>query len=64
MFTGFFALTVMASWMVFRRLRRVRSAEGGLGVMWYAGAAAAYTTLFVLGMMLALLIGIVHNGSG
>ncbi len=61
--TSFVALALTGSWMIFKRLRELSRQQGAL-VSLLAGGAGAFTLLFLLGICLALLVGIVGLAGG
>ncbi|MGH7609037.1 MAG: hypothetical protein ACREOD_03685 [Candidatus Dormibacteria bacterium] len=60
---SFFALMLVGIRMVARRVRRL-TAGGDPMVAWISVGASIYTFLFILGLCLALLVGIVVLAGG
>jgi hypothetical protein len=61
--TCFFCVMLVGLVAVMRHARQL-AAEAGAGVAWMAVASGVFTFLFLLGVLLALLIGIVVLAGG
>ncbi|MGC1184463.1 MAG: hypothetical protein WBA31_04830 [Candidatus Dormiibacterota bacterium] len=61
--TSFFCLMLTGFFMVLRHVRQLATEEGPL-LAWMAISASVFTFLFLLGICLALLVGIVVLAGG